>query len=145
MLFRKPEIQLDCWPAIIKIEHFVASVWSTVYVEEIVDFEVFDGQYHTDVYLFFKNENIILKIDLCSSQKKKSKHSYLLRLLGYKWIFNKHFLVAWMKPSNKLQKTMENNGHLWCYQSCLQFGDGGPLICFLISGARIVLQPLRLL
>ena len=37
----------------------------------------------------------------------QTKYSCLLRLLGCNCIFDGHFFVAWVKPSNKLQKTME--------------------------------------
>ena len=85
-----------------------------------------DGQYHSQVYRFFENESIILKMNLCTSHWNKANiHIFYdcLNIIGFLASKFAGFVEA-------TKQTAENKGEQCTravLQICLQLGDGAIL------------------
>ena len=76
--------------------------WSVIFRRRIEDGGIILGSIGQGLFILFQNENIILKISLCTSQRKTPNRQTARTEVD----FNSYFMMACVKPPIKLQKSM---------------------------------------
>ena len=71
----------------------------------------FDRPYHRDFPLFFSKWRRYSEDGLLYFLEKQTKHSYVMRLQRYWWIFGSNFLVHSPHPPKSVQDTMARVGN----------------------------------